>query len=313
MSKLIINGVDGNFGGYVASHIEKLAKKEDLILTVPFEEAGKKWKDDGYEVRVANFNHPEGLEEAFEGGDAVLIISAPFVGVKRRAAHKNAVDAAIKAGVKKIVYTSLVNAQDEENPSVEKIDHAWTENYIANKDVNFVFLRNSQYAEAMITSYFAATQTGNMMTSCQGEGHMSYISRRDCAKAAMYALAREDLYYATLNINGPESLTLQQFVEAGNKATGLNIGINNVTEEETYAAFDAMGVPRNTDGHFEEDSKAPYSSDGMVTFARAIRLEKMSTHTNTFEWLTGDKPRTVSYMFENQEAYQVGKRNSTDN
>jgi len=232
--------------------------------------------------------------------------------VKRRNAHKNAVDAAIKAGVKKIVYTSLVNAQDEENPSIEKIDHAYTENYIANSGTDFVFLRNSQYAEAMITSYFAATQTGNTMTSCQGEGHMSYISRRDCAKAAMYALVREDLHYATLNINGPESMTLQDFVDAGNKASGLNIGIQNVTEEETYAAFDAIGVPRNTDGHFEEDSPAPYSSDGMVTFARAIRLEKMSTHTHVFEWLTGDQPRSVLYMFEHSDDYQVGKRNSTD-
>lgn len=43
MSKLIINGVDGNFGYYVASHIEKLVKKEDLILTVPFEKAREPW------------------------------------------------------------------------------------------------------------------------------------------------------------------------------------------------------------------------------------------------------------------------------
>ena len=107
-------------------------------------------------------------------------------------------------------------------------------------------------------------------------------------------------------------MTLQDFVDAGNKASGLNIGIQNVTEEETYAAFDAIGVPRNTDGHFEEDSPAPYSSDGMVTFARAIRLEKMSTHTRVFEWLTGDQPRSVSYMFEHSDDYQVGKRNSTD-
>lgn len=312
MSKFIVTGVDGNFGNYVATHIETLTSKENLIFTCPFEEGLKEWKEKGYDCRVANFNHREGLEKAFEGGDAILIISSPFVGVKRRAAHKNAIDAAIQAGVKKIVYTSLVNAQDESNPSIEKIDHAYTENYITSLDVDFVFLRNSQYAEAMITSYFAAQDTGNMMTSCQGDGHMSYISRRDCAKAAMYALVREDLHYATLNINGPESMTLQDFVNAGNEATGLSIGIQNVTEEETYAAFDAIGVPRNTDGDFKEDSVAPYSSDGMVTFARAIRLEKMAVHTHIFEWLTGDKPRRVAYMFEHADEYQVGKRNSTD-
>lgn len=312
MSKLIVTGVDGNFGGYVARNIIKLTGKENLIFTCPFEEGLKELKEQGYDCRVANFNHVDGLEKAFEGGDAILIISSPFVGEKRRNAHKNAVDAAKKAGVKKVVYTSLVNAQDEENPSIEKIDHAYTENYIINSGLDFVFLRNSQYAEAMITSYFTAPHTGNMMLSCQGDGHMSYISRRDCAKAGMYALYREDLHYATLNINGPESMTLNDFVEAGNKASGLNIGVKNVTEEETYAAFDAMGVPRNTDGDFKEDSAAPYSSDGMVTFARAIRFEKMSTHTEVFEWLTGDKPRTVLSMFENSDEYQVGARNSTD-
>ena len=38
MSKVIVTGVDGNFGSYVASHIEKLTSKENLIFTCPFEE-----------------------------------------------------------------------------------------------------------------------------------------------------------------------------------------------------------------------------------------------------------------------------------
>ena len=78
-----------------------MTSKENLIFTCPFEEGLTEWKEKGYDCRVANFNHYEGLEEAFKGGDAILIISSPFVGVKRRNAHKNAVDAAIKAGVKK--------------------------------------------------------------------------------------------------------------------------------------------------------------------------------------------------------------------
>ena len=67
----------------------------------------------------------------------------PFVGKKRRQAHKNAVDACVKANVKQIIYTSLVNAQDEENPSIEKIDHAYTENYIANSGVTYNYNFNS--------------------------------------------------------------------------------------------------------------------------------------------------------------------------
>lgn len=310
MSRIIVTGVDGNFGGQVVKTITTLVKKEDLILTAPTSQGIEGFLKEGYDARVANFNHREGLEAAFKGGDVILIISAPFVGAKRQNAHKNAIDAAKEAGVKKVVYTSLVNARDKENPSIEKIDHAYTEEYVESIGMDHIFLRNSQYAEAMITSYMTSN---GVMASCQGDGKMAYISRLDCAIAAAYALTKEDMHNQVLNINGPELLTLQEFVDIGNKETGMNVTINNVTEEETYAAFDAIGVPRNTDGEFQKDSPAPYSSDGMVTFAKAIRLDKMSEFTDDFEKLTNTKPRTVSYMFANNADYQVGSRNSTDN
>lgn len=310
MSRIIVTGVDGNFGGQVVKTITTLVKKEDLILTAPTSQGIEGFLKEGYDARVANFNHREGLEEAFKGGDVILIISAPFVGAKRQNAHKNAIDAARETGVKKVVYTSLVNARDKENPSIEKIDHAYTEEYVESIGMDHIFLRNSQYAEAMITSYMTSN---GVMASCQGDGKMAYISRLDCAIAAAYALTKEDMHNQVLNINGPELLTLQEFVDIGNKETGMNVTINNVTEEETYAAFDAIGVPRNTDGEFQKDSPAPYSSDGMVTFARAIRFDKMSEFTDDFEKLTNTKPRTVSYMFANNADYQVGRRNSTDN
>lgn len=310
MSKIIVTGVDGNFGGHVVETITKLVKKEDLIFTCPFEEGLKPFKEEGFDARLANFNHYDGLEEAFQGGDVILIISSPFVGKKRQNAHKNAIDAAKAVGVKKIVYTSLVNATDPENPSVEKIDHAYTEEYVVGLGMDYIFLRNSQYAEAMVTSYLTSN---GVMVSCQGDGKMSYISRVDCAIAAAHALTKDDIHKTILNINGPESLTLHEFVAIGNKETGMNVVVKDTSEDDVYAAFDAIGVPRTTEGEFQKDSPAPYSSDGMVTFARAIRLDKMSSHTDDFEKLTGLKARTVGYMFANHDQYGVGKRNSTDN
>ncbi|MFA9377891.1 MAG: NAD(P)H-binding protein [Lachnotalea sp.] len=309
MSKIIVTGVDGNFGSQVVKTITTLVKKEDLILTCPFEKGLEAYAKEGFDTRVANFNHSEGLEEAFKGGDVILIISAPFVGEKRQNAHRNAINAAQAAGVKKVVYTSLVNARDPQNPSIEKIDHAYTEEYVESIGIDYIFLRNSQYAEAMITSYLTSNDE---MASCQGDGKMSYISRKDCAIAAAYALTKDDIHKTVLNVNGPESLTLAEFVGIGNKETGMNVVVNDVSEEAVYAFFDSIGVPRTTDGKFKDGSPAPYSSEGMVTFARAIRIDKMSSFTNDFEMLTGNKPRTVSHMFANYDDYQVGQRNSMD-
>lgn len=313
MSKLLLTGVGGNLGSEAAEVLIKLAKKEDLIFVGYSEEALDKYKKQGIETRVANFNNYEGLEEAFKGAERLALISMPFVGEKRQKAHKNVVDAAKASGVKQIIYTSLVNAGDETNPSVEKKDHIYTENYIKEVGLDYIFLRNSQYAEAMITNYFTYVKGDGVLKNSQGDGKMAYISRKDCAKAVAYALYKGSEYdHATLNINGPELMTITEFINIGNKVTGNNVSYKEITDEENYQVFDAMGVPRTTDGVFKKGSEAPFSSDGMVTFAQAIRLGKMDTFTDDFKKLTGSDAITVKYMFEHYEDFQIGERHSKD-
>ena len=143
---------------------------------------------------------------------------------------------------------------------------------------------------------------------------MAYISRKDCAKAVAYALHRGGEYdHATLNINGPELMTISRFIEYGNQGTGNHVSYQEISDEENYQVFDAMGVPRTTDGHFEKGSEAPYSSDGMVTFGQAIRQGKMDVWTDDFQKLTGQQPLTVLYMFQHSDQFQVGERHSKDN
>ncbi|GFZ26152.1 NmrA family NAD(P)-binding protein [Lactobacillus corticis] len=312
MTKYILTGVDGNLGSQAALDLIKLTDKSNLIFCGYSSENLKKYTEMGIDTRQADFNHIEGLAEKFADGDVLALVSMPFVGEKRQKAHKNVIDAAKAAGVKKIIYTSLVNAGDSTNPSKEKIDHAFTENYIKSSGLDFIFLRNSQYAEAMITNYFTFVKNGGVLMNNQGDGKMAYISRKDCAKAVAYALLADDLHYQVLNINGKDLMTISQFIEIGNKATGNHVTYKEVTDEEDYAIFDKMGVPRTTEGKFQKHSEAPFSSEGMVTFGQAIRENKMSMHTEDFKKLTGSEPISVEYMFEHSEDYQIGDRHSLD-
>lgn len=314
MGKLLLTGVDGNLGGYAAEVLLTLEKTSQLIFCGYSQQALDKYAAMGVETRVTNFNSPDGLAETFAGAERLALISMPFVGAKRQNAHKNVVDAAKQAGVKQIVYTSLVNAGDETNPSVEKKDHIYTEEYIKQAGLDYIFLRNSQYAEAMITNYFTYVKLDGVLKNSQGDGKMAYISRKDCAKAVAYALHRGAEYsHATLDINGPELMTISQFIEYGNQATGNSVRYQEITDEENYQIFDAMGVPRTTDGVFKKDSEAPFSSDGMVTFAQAIREGKMDTFTDDYKKLTGQDPMTVLYMFQHSDEFQIGERHSKDN
>lgn len=313
MGKLLLTGVDGNLGSIAAKKLLEIETKDNLIFCGYNPDVLKKYADMGIETHITNFNKTEGLKEAFANADRLALISMPFVGPKRQKAHRQAIDAAKAAGVKQIIYTSLVNAADETNPSVEKKDHIYTENYIKDAGLDYIFLRNSQYAEAMITNYFTYVKGDGVLKNSQGDGKMAYISRVDCGKAVAYALHRGSEYHeAILNINGLELMTISDFIEYGNEATGNHISYQEITDEENYQIWDAMGVPRTTDGIFDEDSEAPFSSDGMVTFAQAIRLGKMDTFTDDFKKLTGDDPISVSYMFEHADDFQVGERHSKD-
>lgn len=151
------------------------------------------------------------------------------------------------------------------------------------------------------------------LTNSQGDGLMAYISRKDCAKALAYALHRSnEFHHKVWNINGLELMTISTFCAIGDVSTGNHVPFVNVTDEENYQIWDAMGVPRTTDGVFLKDSEAPFSSDGMVTFAQAIREGKMDIHTKDFTELTGDKPISVRYMFDHNEEFQIGERHSQD-
>lgn len=313
MKKILLNGVDGNFGSKSAEVLLEKWPHEDLIFTAPSEKGLEKYKDTGVELRVADFNDEEGLVKAFTGADTMILISMPFVGPKRRAAQKTALDAAVKAGVKKIVYTSIVGAGEKDIDTYEVNDHVWFEAYVKEQDIHYLFLRDSQYAEAMVSNYINAYEnTNNVLANNMGQGKMAFISRDDCALAAACA-AMSDWEDRVIDVNGAELLRIEDYIRIANEVTGHNVEYVEISDEEQYKFFDSIGVPRTTEDMWAQTAtNFPFCSDGMVTFGRALRKNQMATFTNDFEELTGQKPMTVRQIFEDMENHLVGQRNSTD-
>ena len=313
MKKILLNGVDGNFGSRAADVLLEKWPHEDLIFTAPTENGTKRYADSGVELRVANYNDPDGLATTFSGADVVILISMPFVGPRRRTAHKNAVDAAVASGVDKIVYTSIVGAGEDGIDTYEVNDHVWTEAYISAQPIHHLYLRDSQYAEAMV-SYFvdALENTGGVLSNNMGEGRMAFISRDDCAVAAAHA-AMSDWTDRVIDVNGPELLTIGEYLAIASEVTGKKVTYEYIDDDALYAFFDSIGVPRTTEGMWADSAQNfPFCSDGMVSFGRAIRLGQMSTFTNDFEELVGRKPITVREIFEHMDEHLIGTRTSTE-
>ena len=313
MKKILLNGVDGNFGSRSARILLERYPHEDLIFTAPTEKGLEKYAQMGIETRIADFNNAEMLADTFQGADTVILISMPFVGPKRRAAHKIAIDAAVTAGVNRLVYTSIVGAGHEDINAYEVNDHVWTERYIKKQPIHYLLLRDSQYAEAMVSNFLEAVEnTNGVLMNNMGDGKMAFISRDDCALAAACA-AMSDWEDRIVDVNGAELLTIAEYVAIASEVTGKKVEYKYINDDEMYAFFDSIGVPRTTEEMWADTAKNfPFCSDGMVSFGRAIRLNQMNTYTDDFEKLTGQKPITVRAMFEDMENHLIGERTSTD-
>lgn len=313
MGKVIVTGVDGNFGRHAARVILEKTDKSELIFTSPNKAVVSQYSEQGMDARYADYNDPEGLPAAFAGGDTLLLISVPQVGEKRRTMHKNAVDAAVKVGVKRIVYTSIVGAGVPENDAYEIADHKFTEEYIRKSGLLYVFLRNAQYCEAMVAAFEQAAASGGVLTNNMGDGRMAHVARADCAEAAACAAAGAGEDNAVYYVTGPAANTMEEFCAIGSEVTGKKVVYKYITDDEMWAFFDSKGVPRKTDGDWSKaDPAFPFCSDGMVTFGRAIRLGQMDNCTDDFERLTGKKPKSVREIFEDIENHRIGARTATD-
>ena len=247
MKKILLNGVDGNFGSKAAKVLLEKWPHEDLIFAAPSTKGLEKYADIDVEKRVADFNDPEGLVQAFTGVDTMVLISMSFVGPKRRKAQQTALDAAVKAGVKRVVYTSIVGAGEKNIDTYEVNDHVWFEAYVKEQPIHYLFLRDSQYAEAMVSNYVNAYEnTENVLANNMGNGKMAFISRDDCALTCVCA-AMSDLEDQMIDVNGAEQFSIGQYIEIANEVTGHNVKYVEITDEQQYAFFDSIGVPRTTE------------------------------------------------------------------
>ncbi len=82
---------------------------------------------DGVTVGRADFADPSTLPDAFMGADTMLLVSTTTVGERFDNARK-AIDAGARAGVPRIVYTSVVNASTARMTLAG--EHRRTEDYL---------------------------------------------------------------------------------------------------------------------------------------------------------------------------------------
>src|ERR1700722_17045883 len=216
--QLLVTGASGNLGKAVVAELRRLGAKKVIAAT---RTPGRhpELASLGVEEREADFDRPETLQTAFRGVARLLLVStdslhAPDLRIQQ---HREAIQAAVNAGVEHIVYTSLPNAHPTEGPSIPD-DHFWTEVALFESGLNWTILRNNLYTEVILRFAPFALKTGKLVSATQSQGR-SYVSREDCARTAATALLNAT-GKAIYDVTGPASITHDEIASNVSRLSG---------------------------------------------------------------------------------------------
>ena len=234
---IAVTGATGQLGRLV---IEKLKAKLPTSDIIALARNTAKAADLGVTVREADYSRPETLGPALDGVDRLLFISSGEAGPGRVEQHRNVVEAAKQAGVRHIVYTSVLHADTSPLDLAE--EHRVTETMIKASGIPFTFLRNSWYMENYGASVGGALAGGAVIGSA-GEGRISSAPRADYAEAAAAVLTGEGHEGQTYELGGDEAFTLADLAAEISRQSGKAIPYKNLPEADYAAALAGFGLP----------------------------------------------------------------------
>lgn len=292
---IVVTGASGQFGRLVADGLLRSVAPSDLILVTRSPDSLADYARLGCTVRFGDYDAPASLVEAVKGGERMLLVSGTRVG-KRVGQHGAAIDAAVAAGVRRVVYTSFIGAGDPDNLSEAVADHRGTEELLRAAPLDWTFLRNAQYADAVTDVMAPIALASGAMLSVAGDGEMGFVWRADCAASAVAALLGDGHAGRAYDITGPDLVSYREVARLIWEHAGKPIRFELTDEAGLYAMFDALGVPRApVDGLVVEGN--PWNSDDMVSFEAAVRDGRFAVRSDAVERLTGRPARSIAALF----------------
>lgn len=229
---ITVTGATGHFGRFV---VEALRHRGETVVAAVRDTS----KELGVPVRLADYDRPETLVPALEGTDRLLFVSGSEAG-KRVEQHRAVVDAAVKAGVGHIVYTSITRADTSTNPLAP--EHKATEEFIVASGLPYTFLRNNWYFENYTGSLAPALEHG-VILGAAGQGRVGAATREDMAAGAVAVLTGEGHAGKIYEISGDTTISLAELAAEVTAQSGTQVAYQDLPADDYAQALIGFGLP----------------------------------------------------------------------
>lgn len=274
---IVVTGATGQLGRAIVLSLVKRVPGAQVGASTREPEGAKDLAELGVRVRRGDYEDKASLTKAFEGATQVLMISsnARASGGDTLAQHRNAIESAKAAGVKRIVYTSQISSSPT-SAFAPALDHAATEAMLRDSGLAWTALRNGFYATSAIHMTSEAWATG--VLEGPPDGKVSWTAHADLADAAAAVLASNGRFDGpTPPLTGAEALDLEDLARIGSEILGRPVRRWVTDDEAQRAKLVARGVPAVV-------------AEIALGYYRAGRAGEFAAVDPTLEELIGRKP-----------------------
>jgi uncharacterized protein YbjT (DUF2867 family) len=189
----------------------------------------------GAQVYVGDLRDVHSLSRACRGVERVVAAAHSFMGSGDEspkavdgAGNQHLIDAAAAAGVQQFIYMSAATARPDHPIDFFRIKFE-TENHLRKSGLAFTILRPSPFMEtwgALVGE--PVLKNGKTKIFGRGSNPITFIAAADAAHFAGLALRRPELIGETLEIGGPEALTMNEVASAFARFSGHSLAMTHV-------------------------------------------------------------------------------------
>lgn len=236
---IVVTGATGALNGATADHLLARIPASDLAVVTRDIAKAQRFADRGIEVRRGDYADPASLPTAFAGADQLLLVSSNDPGADAVALHRTAVEAAVAAGVGRVLYTSHQGA-DPATPFRPGRTHAATEQILAESGLPWTSLRNGFYLHSLHWLLGPWRETG--VVSVPADGPVSWTARDDEAEAAAAVILADGAYDGPLTLTANAAPTFAEIAAVASDVTGRNVRFEQLDPEDWVRGAVAGGT-----------------------------------------------------------------------
>lgn len=230
---ILIVGASGRLGGLVARRLLVDGRSVRAMSRTPA--SLDELKQLGAEIMASDQRNPESLGAACRGIDAVITATHAFNGSGANGpravdgtGNRNLIDAARAAGVRHIVFTSILGARPDHPVEMYRYKYA-TEQYLRTSGLSYTVLRPAPFMETWTDILGdSIVKRGKAMVFGRGVNPVNFVSAADVAQFAVMALDHPDAHDRVVEVGGPENITQMRFVRLIEEVSGRTASIQHI-------------------------------------------------------------------------------------